>query len=452
VPRQRQRFAHHSTRVSARLLARLVPLLLCATLVACADDTGPSFANQPTPTGGPGQTPTRPGIARPTDTPSSRTSSPVPVAQLLAAPGGASSIVLQVGDDLVAFTAPWTQPRLLWTGAGGRILAYSASPSGDLVALLVAPGKPADRVDLVLIGPDGKEVRRVKNLGRFATPTAKSPAGAYSLAWSPDGAQVLAGLASGGILSIPRSGDPRLLVGPARVAAPGQVSWSPRGDAIAFVNPVSPKKAGGLYVAPLGALPLDPVPVVPPSTDGRRTVARAAWNPDGASLLYTLASTVGDPTFGGDLFQIPATGGTPALVAGASRVGPVSAITNFAVSPDGKGVAYVVTVPDDSGNPVDSLWLQPIGSGETLRLPVGSGERVTNIWWTTDGLIWSTAPASGEPATTLYRARAGETPTIVYRGSAAPATPVASPAASPIASPVASPASSPVAASPFAAR
>jgi len=357
----------------------------------------------------------------------------------VAAPGGVSTIYLQVGNDLVSVGPPWAQPRSIWSGSNGRVLAFGASPSADLIAVLISPGKPDDRVDLVLIGPGGDQRRHLENLGQLTGAGGKNPKGAYSLAWSPDGAQVIAGLASGGILAIPRSGDPQVLVGSERAAAPGQLSWSPRGDAIAFVNPVNPKAAGGLYVASIGTLPLDPVPVVPPSSDGRRTVSRAAWTPDGASLLYTLASTVGDPTFGGDLFEIRAAGGVPSLVAGASRVGPVSTITNFAISPDGKGVAYVVTIPDDSGNPVDSLWLQPIGGGETLRLPVGRSERVTGIWWTSDGLVWSAASASGEPQLILYRAKPGEAPAVVYSGPAAPATPLASPVASPVAAADATP-------------
>jgi dipeptidyl aminopeptidase/acylaminoacyl peptidase len=436
--------------VTARLIVWLLPLFVCVALVSCSnEDTGPSFANQPTPEGGVEVTPTVVARVSATETPSVATGSPVPVSQLLAAPGGVSTIFMQVGDDLIAVGPPWSQPRLVWSGSHGRILAFDASPRSGVIALLVAPGKPKDRIDLVIIGPDGSEVREVKDLGSLTAANGRTPSGAYGLRWSPDGSQVLASLATGGILEIPRSGNPRVLVSPARATAPGQIGWSPRGNAIAFVDPVSPKSAGGLYVASLGAIPLDPVPVVAPSADGRRTVARAAWTPDGKALLYTIASTTGDPTFGGDLFEIPATGGTPMLVAGASRVGPVSAITNFAVSPDGQGVAYVVTVPDESGNSVDSLWLQSVDGGEAFRLPVGNGERVTNLWWTADGLIWSVASASDNAELILYRAASGEMPAVVYRGPAIAASPVAAPAATPIASPQASPASgSPVAESP----
>lgn len=423
-------------------------VVLCLTLVACAEgDTGHRFANEPTPTGGADLTSTIRSVPLASETPSAPLGSPVPLARLLGSPGGLSTIVVQVGADLVAISPPWTQPRPIWSGARGRVLAFDLAPGAGLVAILVAPGKPADRVDLVVVDLNGEQVRDIANLQQLTGGTTKDAKGSYSLRWSPDGSQVLAGFGTGGILGIPRDGNPRLLVSPARAAAPGQLSWSPHGDAVAFVNPVSPKSAGGLYVARAGAVPLDPVALIPPSADGRRTVSRASWSPDGVSLLFTLASTVGDPTFGGDLFEVPAAGGAPRLVATASRVGPVSAITDFVVSPDGRGVAYVVTVPDDKGNPVDSLLLQPIGGAETLRLSVGNGERVAAIWWTTDGLIWRVSPASGDAKLVLYRARSGEAPALVFSGPVPAATPIASPVATTAASPIPSPgAGSPVAA------
>jgi hypothetical protein len=243
---------------------------------------------------------------------------------------------------------------------------------------------------------------------------------------------VMVGLATGGILAVSPAGEARVMVGPSRAAAPGRVSWSPSGNAIAYISPAAPNVAGGLYVAPTGALPLDPVPIVPPSLGGRSTITRFSWSRDGETIYYTNASTSGDPTFGGDLFRVPATGGTAILLATASRIGPVSAITNFAVSPDDSGVAYVVTIPGDDGTFVDSLWLQPLGQTELAALPIGSGERVTGLTWTTDGLVWSTDPGGDSDDLLLYRAKTGEAPGVVYDGTDVP---VATPEASPVASP-----------------
>jgi hypothetical protein len=438
VPRQRQRFAQQLARIPERLRRWLLPPLLCVVLVACTeDDTDRRFANEPLPTEDPSVTATASSGVQVTFTPTVSSASPVPIAQILAAPGGDSAIVLQFGDDIITFSPPWTEPRTIWSSSGDQILAYHATPTGNLVAVLVAPDESSDRVDLILLHGDGTVIRSIEDLGSVISspPDPQSPKGTYNLSWSPDGTQVMVGLATGGILTVPQSGDPRVMIGAARAGAPGQVSWSPSGNAIAYISPAAPKRTGGLYVAPTGALPLDPVPVVPPSSGGRSTISRFAWSPDGATLYYTNASTTGDPTFGGDLFRVPAAGGTATLLATASRVGPVSAITNFAVSPDDAGVAYVVTIPGDDGRPIDSLWLQPFGDTETIDLPVGPGERVTSLAWTTDGLIWSTAPGGDSDQLILYRAKAAETPGIVYGGPARPASPIVSPIASLPASP-----------------
>lgn len=425
-----------------RLSRWLLPPLLCVVLIACSEeDPNRRFANEPLPTEDPAATSTASGGVQVTFTPTVSSASPVPVTQILTAPGNTSIIVLRSGNDLVAFGPPWTEPRTIWSGSGDELLAYATTPTGNLLAVLVAPDESSDRIDLIMLNGDGREIRRVENLASViaSAPPLDSPAGTYSLSWSPDGTQVMVGLATGGILVVPQTGDPRVMVGPARAAAPGQVTWSPSGNAIAYISPAAPKTSGGLYVASTGALPLDPVPVVPPSSGGRSTISRFDWSPDGTTLYYTNASTTGDPTFGGDLFRVPAAGGTATLVATASRVGPVSAITDFAVSPDGSGVAYVVTMRVDESTPIDSLWLQPIGQTETANLPVGQGERISSLTWTSDGLIWSTIPAGDTEKITLYRAKANETPGIVYGG------PLATPVASPVASP---PPASPEAASP----
>src|SRR4051794_15533961 len=109
VPRQRQRFAHQSSRVSARPTTWLVLLLLCFALVACADDdSNRRFANEPPPTEGAVTTATGSGGVQVTSTSTVSAASPIPVTQLLASPGGASTVVTQVDADLVAIAPPWT--------------------------------------------------------------------------------------------------------------------------------------------------------------------------------------------------------------------------------------------------------------------------------------------------------------------------------------------------------
>jgi dipeptidyl aminopeptidase/acylaminoacyl peptidase len=433
---------------------RKVPLLLVIALVACSDDGSQrSFANNPAATESAfPATATVVTAGRATVKPTQPAASPVSFEALLAAGGGPTIVYLPVGADLVALAAPWNKPRLVWRGAEGRIWAFSSSPTGDRVALLVSPtGRSDGGLDLVVVAGDGSVVARLKGIDKLAgssnAASIDRPNGAGSLSWSPDSSRFLVGLPAGGILSVPIDGKPKLLVGPARVKAPGAASWSPKGDAIAFLDPASRGKAAGLYVAPTGTTPLDPVPIVSPAADGRRTISDAVWLPNGEGLLYTVAAVSGDSALGGDLFAVSVAGGAPRLVAGAARVAPVSAITDFAVSPDGRAVAYVITSPGETGIAEQTLWLQPIDGWDVRQLPVPSGETVDALGWTNDGLLWSTVPvpAAGTPPArtlmTVYHARAGETPSVVYHGGEpVAATPVASPVASPVGSPPATPA------------
>jgi dipeptidyl aminopeptidase/acylaminoacyl peptidase len=286
---------------------------------------------------------------------------------------------------------------------------------------LVQDNQSEGELTLEIVDTTGSVLREVSNVGKVVSAETPSVENIGRLSWSPDGSQVVVAPPSGGLLAVPRTGDPVEMVDPSRLPDPGTVVWSPRGDAIAFVAPVSPGTAGALYVATTAALPLDPIVVVPASINGRRTIDRVSWRPDGGALYYTVASTTNDPTFGGDLFEVSSGGGAPTLIATASRVGPVSAITNFAISADGNGVAYVVTVPQDDGGFTDSLWVQPIGVSEFLALRVPNDERVNDLWWTSGGLIWRSNPVeeTASADTTISQAAPGGEPGIVYNGPAA---------------------------------
>jgi hypothetical protein len=421
VPTQLQRIAQQLNRNSLPIVRWAVVSVSCVLLVACADsDSERRFANDPTLTQEAVPTATDQPIDVAPETPTSILASPVSITDVLASPGGSQVIYYQSGDRIVALAPPWSQPTTVWTAENARIVSFSATANGDLVAILVLSDKSQGQLSLEIVDRSGNVVQEVSNVGTIDTDDAEADDNIGRLSWSPDGNQVVVAPPSGGLIAVPRTGDPVELVDPSRLTDPGTVVWSPKGDAIAFVAPVSPGTAGALYVATTAALPLDPIAVVPASINGRRTIDRVSWRPDGEALYYTVSSTTNDPTFGGDLFEVSSGGGAPTLIATASRVGPVSAITDFAISPDGNGVAYVVTVPRDDGGFTDSLWLHPIGESEFLALPVPRDERVNGLWWSSEGLIWESRPVD-ETATgdiTIVQAAPGGDPVIVYRGPA----------------------------------
>lgn len=427
----------------------VVVALCCVLLAGCADsDSERRFANDPTLTEEAVATATVHSIDITPETPNLNLASPVSVTDLLAAPGGTPMIYIHSGKQIVAFTPPWSQPRVIWSAGDGRILAFSASATGNLVAILELRERSADQLSLVIVDSTGSVVREVTPVGEAGGGDAETIDTVERLSWSPDETRVVVAPPSGGLIAVPRTGEPVELIDPSRLVDPGTVVWSPGGDAIAFVAPVSPGKAGALFVATTAALPLDPIAVVPASLNGRRTIDRVSWRPDGEAVYYTVASTTNDPTFGGDLFEISSGGGAPTLIATASRVSPVSTITDFAISPDGKGVAFVVTVPRDDGGFADSLWLNPIGGSEFQALPVPKDERVSGLWWTSDGLVWQSSPAkeTTSPEITLSRADSERESGVVYRGPArgsTAATPIPGGEATPIAESSPEPRSSP---------
>jgi hypothetical protein len=168
------------------------------------------------------------------------------------------------------------------------------------------------------------------------------------------------------------------------------------------------------------------------SSDGRRTVGHIGWSGDSEQVYYTMISASGDLSQGGDLFAIPASGGTPMLVMSASKAGPVSAIANFTVSPSGSRIAVTISVPNDEGTgTVQSLWAKASASPDLVRLPIPGTETLQGAWWSPQGLAWVTSAGdAADPTITLYRTDQTGTATAVWQG---PLLPKATPEASPVA-------------------
>ena len=434
----------------------LLVAVLCVGLAACGSDEGSQrrFANQPLPTEQPPLVTATVSVVPPV-TPSAPPVSPVAAATLLAAGGGPSIVYMRSGDDLLAFKIGSAGPRTIYQAIGAQIRAVAASPTGDRVAVLLtsAPNDPST-ASLIVLTADGHLVKRFDALDPGArsqggTPGPGAAGGSDSLDWSRAGDRILVGFSAGGLIAVPLDGNPVVLIGAQRAQAPAEAAWSPKGDALAYVDPARPGMAANLYVAPTGATPLDPAPVVSADTNGHRTVAQMRWLPNGAAILYSLLSPDGDISRGGDLYAVAPGGGPPRLIASAGRAGPIAAISRFAPAPDGHAVAYTVVAPDERGTSFHSLWVQQIDGPTVIRLPVPPGESVTDLWWTAAGLVWRTvANRPGSPAAgagfALYLAAPDGSATVLYRGVAPPPpTPGASPVASPKASPIASPAATP---------
>jgi hypothetical protein len=430
-------------------LARLLVGLLVVSVVACADgDAQRQFANDPPATM---RLPTM--AASPTATSRRVTTATAPVSAspdvLLSAPTAAARIYFRAENDLWTMNVADGRTTRVLAGGDAELRALAPSPTGDQVAvLLVTARDDGETTTLAIVAADGTSIRREGELERLlALPSGNAAeARARSIDWSRVGDQLLVSFAPGGLLAVPLSGPPTPLLGAKQAAAPAGAAWSPSGDAIAFLDPVVAGARTGLYVAPTGATPLDPVPVVASAENRPRSVSEFAWLPDGSGLLFAEADIDNRVATGGDLFQISPSGKEPRLVASAGAAAPVARIARFAPSPAGGAVSYTVVAPGSDGLSFHSLWVQQLGTGARYRLPVPDREAVTDLWWTAEGLVWRTVAVGDAAADSTYAAG----PFALYRAdSSAPPERLAeidpAPAASPAASPTDSSTSLPVA-------
>jgi hypothetical protein len=273
--------------------------------------------------------------------------------------------------------------------------------------------------------------------------------GGHRIAWNLTGDQLLYAKRNGGIDALGPTGDPKVLVTAKQAVHPGDVVWSPAGDAIAFATRKTSDASDGLYVGSTGSLPVDAASLVAPSAQSR-AIPEIVWLRDGMRLLFIQRSqNMGDP-LGGDLFEVTASGGGPKLFISAGLAAPVSAIGTFAASPGGEAIAFTVWAPNGAGVAFHSLWVKPLQGGAAARIDVSADAAVTALWWTDTGLIWreqvgTLDPTKSDGAFRLQRLTLdGKGTTVFTSESTNTATPVASPVvASPIASPIASPAGTP---------
>ena len=192
---------------------------------------------------------------------------------------------------------------------------------------------------------------------------------------------------SGGIDALGLAGEPKALVSAKQAVHPGDVAWSPAGDAIAFAARKTSESSDGLYVGSTSSLPVDAASLVTPSAQSR-AIPEIAWLRDGTRILFVQRSqNAGDP-LSGDLFDVTASGGGPKLFISAGLAAPVSAIGTFAASPGGEAIAFTVWTPNGAAVAFHSLWVKPLHEGAAARIDVSLNAAVTELWWTDTGLIW----------------------------------------------------------------
>lgn len=453
-------------------LGRLGLVLALPALVACSDDTGgPQFATDRQPTGL-AATPT--ALAPPPTLPPTVPSAPPrPFAEVVVPRGAPGRIYFRAGPELWTVAADGSKPaRVFAPGPGDRLVAASPSPSGDRVAVLVADGSGVGTV--LVLDPAGQRLRQYRGLvppavSAVATPvaspvaatpvvssaptavagtppgTAASTAGATPLAaasavepgprsldWSPQGDRLLVGFAPGGLIALPIDGDggSAVIFGRDEASLPTAAGWSPTGEQVAYLTGHATGGGQRLMIGEVGGPPPRPLVTEPMG----RTIFAFAWLADGRSLLFTEGEGTLLHQTNTDLWRIDTDGQNRRLVATAGSAAPVADVATIAPSPDGRAVAYTVVVPGEDRPRFHSLWVRDLDAGQSFLVAVPAGVSVTNVWWTSEGLIFEAvaADAAADPTSfELYAVDRAATPRLILRATVAAGTPA--PAASPVA-------------------
>jgi dipeptidyl aminopeptidase/acylaminoacyl peptidase len=221
-----------------------------------------------------------------------------------------------------------------------------------------------------------------------------------------------------------------LQVLPVTAAEPATAAWSPTGEEVAFVAADDQGTPGTLFLVGVEPAPRSIEPLV----DGSPGLAvfGLSWLPDGRSLLFSQGDPSTAHATNTDLWRIGLDGEGRRLVASAGSAAPVADIDLFAPSPDGRAVAYTVVVPGDSGTAFHSLWIRDLGSGRSYPIAVPADIDVSELWWTSAGLVFRTLDRESQEALQgglfeIYRVTEdGEALPIVRAmvGEATAATPV----------------------------
>jgi hypothetical protein len=355
---------------------------------------------------------------------------------LIVSRGAPGYFYVPSGNELLAISADGATQQSVWKGKANELRDVASSPSGDRAAVLTERN---GRFDVIVVDNKGEQIKTFKQVQRTlgqGTPTPTNLAGRSLLDWSPQGNELLAAFASGGIVGLPLNGEPHVIVSPQEAPGPIAAAWSPAGDAIAFVSRSEPDEAARLYRFEASSGDAAPVELYPKSQDTNTSVVDLEWLPDASAILFTRTNPDDELPQGGDLFEIPARGGSAMIVVSSRRAAPVAAITQVVASPNGRTISYGVVVPGTEQADFHSLWIQQLGTTNAVRISTPPEERVTDVWFVNGGLAYRTvpnAPKEGEEnSVAVYIAGAdGEPRQILATGSLSPATPESSPVGSP---------------------
>ncbi|MGI8405607.1 MAG: hypothetical protein ACR2OE_12750 [Thermomicrobiales bacterium] len=334
---------------------------------------------------------------------------------------------------------------------GQRLLGYDSSPSGDRVALVTAPKSPAadgsSPTTLFIYGRDGKQFGSSRALFVLAKVVATPVPGAIpamqvSVSWSAQGDQILVSSPAGQVVTVPVEGDPQPIAIAGIKGTVLHASWSPRGGSVLLVIR-DEKQHGSIALVTLKAFKGKIQTIWPRSDEAHlKSVEAAEWLPDGSGVMFTQSEIQDGAPVEAQLFELLLIGKGPVVIATAGRAGPSAAISAFAISPDGKSVAYTIVRPNGNGWTFHSMWVRSIREGTIYPVPVlSSAFGVSDLKWSRAGIVWKQDGRDVQDHTVTDVMLAGHDGSITVLATTRMSLATPSPGASPLpASPGATPA------------
>jgi hypothetical protein len=417
------------------------------TVAACGDESSNrQFAGGPRT---PGANETISGETSPGQSVGSPTAVPtaMPVAELLATSGAATIVTVRRRHDITAIDVEEGAGIEIWSNPGRALWAAAIDPTGATVALLTSPAKSASSWAIDFVNIESGDVMTVELGNGPATPGNEPDSvaeGRGGIAWQPDSSNVAVALPTGGLWQVYPDGSQVKLVRAGVAKRPAAVAISADGGAITYVDQPSGSDGSGIWAGSMRAKPIDPIVVLPADRSGNRYAREVAWLQSGNRVATSIErEELGTPQ--GDLFFVDTHTGVPQLAWTSPPGRDVASVESFAISPDGRVVAFVTNPSRPGSGKPSSLWLMQIDGPTIERFDLPAELTESTIAFTPRGTVVAGLAGRHDEEEGLGVAYLlgpnGEISELYQEQPEA--TPEASPRATAVASPIASPVGSP---------